>query len=337
MNKHEKLKRVLAGEFVGEVPFSFWTHLPEIDREPEKIAQATADLAKKYDLDLVKTMNNGMYATEDYGCVVDYSEVARGGVVRMVETPIQSYEDWAKLPELELATAAVLQRELDYLKRTLDLLDGETPVLMTVFSPITTADKLAKGAIRSYIEQDKEGYLHQALGRIAAVTAELAAEAIKLGAAGVYFASQASSYDILSAQQYAAYGKPYDLQVLAGANAGWLNAIHAHGDNIMFDLLRDYPVQLFNWHVWESLPEPREAQVYTGKTILGGLNRMDVTNERFNELQHQIYRVLTETEGKQVILTPGCVIRHPFSDDTIDYIIRVKKETEKLLVSQHQS
>lgn len=37
---------------------------------------------------------------------------------------------------------------------------------------------------------------------------------------------------------------PYDLQVLEGARDGWFNAIHAHGDDIMFDLVKDYPVQL---------------------------------------------------------------------------------------------
>ena len=32
---------------------------------------------KKYDFDFVKTMNNGMYAIEDFGCTVDYSEIVK--------------------------------------------------------------------------------------------------------------------------------------------------------------------------------------------------------------------------------------------------------------------
>ncbi|KXT77564.1 uroporphyrinogen decarboxylase family protein [Streptococcus sp. DD13] len=336
MDKNEKIRRVIEGEWIGEVPFSFWTHLPEIDRNPEQLAQATVDLYRKYDLDLIKTLNNGMYATEDYGCEVDYSAVATGGVAKIVKSPITCYEDWANLPELELETAAVLQRELDYLKRTLDLLDGEVPVLMTIFSPLTTAAKLAKGNISDYIAQDREGYLHQALERITSITAALAAEAIRLGAAGIYFASQMSSYDLIGSQDYERYGRPYDLQVLAAAKEGWANALHAHGTNILFELLSDYPVALFNWHVWESLPEPKQAQFYTRKTILGGLNRMDVTQENYNDLYHQIYRVLTDTGGKGVILTPGCVVRHPFSEETIRFMIRIKKETEQLLFEHAQ-
>ena len=65
---------------------------------------------------------------------------------------------------------------------------------------------------------------------------------------------------------------PYDLQVLEGARDGWFNAIHAHGDDIMFDLVKDYPVQVFNWHVWESLPELKEGIDYTNKCVMAALH-----------------------------------------------------------------
>lgn len=334
MNKNEKIRKLLEGEFTGEVPFSFWTHFPDIDRNPKQIAQATYDLYQQFDLDLIKTMNNGMYATEDYGAIIDYSEIKNGGIAKILETPIKNYFDWKNLPELTIFSAPAIQRELEYLKRIVELVDGEVPILMTIFSPLTTADKLSQGKILEHIRQDSEGYLRSALDKIATLTAEIAKEAIKLGASGVYFASQMASYDKLSAKDYLIYGKPYDLKVLEGSEGGWVNAIHVHGSNIMFDILRDYPVQLFNWHIWESLPEPKEAQFYTGKVIMGGLNRMDVTHNKFNELHHQIYRVITETNGKGLILTPGCVIRHPFSDETLRYIINIKKLTEQLVLEE---
>ena len=98
MNKIDRIKLALSGEKQYEIPFSFWTHLPEIDRNPEKVAQTTYDIYKQYDLDFVKTMNNGMYAVEDYGTDIDFSEVAKGGVAKVVSTPINRYEDWATLP-----------------------------------------------------------------------------------------------------------------------------------------------------------------------------------------------------------------------------------------------
>ena len=62
----------------------------------------------------------------------------------------------------------------------------------------------------------------------------------------------------------------------------------------MFPLLRKYPVQIFNWHAFESLPGIHEAQVMTGKCIMAGLERMDITDGHKNEIEHQIYETLRE-------------------------------------------
>ncbi|WP_028273983.1 uroporphyrinogen decarboxylase family protein [Atopococcus tabaci] len=320
-----------AGRFFCHMyPISFWTHVPEKDRNPEQIAEETYALFKKYDLDFIKTMNNGMYAVEDYGCRIDFSEVAAGGVAKVVETPIQSYEDWADVPEMSIEEGA-LAHELKHLELVLQKIDEEAPVIMTVFSPLTTADKLSQGKLKEHLAIDEASYVHQALKNIAATTAALSAKAIEMGAAGVYFASQMSSYEKLSEEAYRTYGVPYDLQVLEGAEKGWFNALHAHGNDSMFSLLKDYPVDVFNWHVWETLPELKEGMAYTQKCVMGGIARMDVTHDRRNQLRHQIYRSITETKGKHLILTPGCGIRHPFSKETIRFLQQVKKETEALL------
>lgn len=333
MNKNEKMRQAISGHKQETIPFSFWTHLPDIDRQPKKLAEASFQLYKDYDLDFIKTMNNGMYAVEDYGTSIDFSEVAKGGVAKVVETPIKENLDWTKLDKLEVATANALQRELTHLKELLKLVDGQAPVIMTIFSPLTTADKLAQGRLAKLLEQDDASYLHQALEHIASTTADLAKQAIDLGAAGVYFASQMSSYEKLTAEQYKTYGVPYDLQVLEGASAGWFNAIHIHGNDIMFDLVKDYPVQVFNWHIWETLPALKEGLDYTNKCVMGGIARMDITNDRYNELRSQIYQSIISTKGRGLILTPGCGIRHPFSETTIRFLQQVKTETEHILTN----
>lgn len=331
MNKNEKLKYAISGQKQENIPFSFWTHLPDIDREPEKLAEASYQLYKDYDLDFIKTMNNGMYAVEDYGTDIDFSEVAKGGVAKVVSSPVKTNQDWTTLEVLKLETASALQRELKHLEYLLELVDGEAPVIMTVFSPLTTADKISQGRLAELLLQDDAPLLHQALTHIAVTTAELASKAIELGAAGVYFASQMSSYDKLTSEQYETYGVPYDLQVLAGASAGWFNAIHLHGDNIMFDLVKEYPVQVFNWHIWETLPDIKEGLDFTSKSVMGGIARMNITHNHLNELQSQIYRSIISTQGQGLILTPGCGIRHPFEESTIRFLKKIKTETETIL------
>lgn len=70
-------------------------------------------------------------------------------------------------------------------------------------------------------------------------------------------------------------------------------------------LLRKYPVQIFNWHAWESLPEIGEAQALTGKCIMAGLERMDITGGRKNEIEYRIYETLRQTGGGKSFYLPA--------------------------------
>ena len=173
--------------------------------------------------------------------------------------------------------------------------------------------------------------IHQALEAITETTVNLAREAIKLGAAGVFFATQMSSYDVTDEATYEEFGVAYDKKVLEAADEGWFNILHAHGTNIMFSLLKDYPVQVFNWHVWETLPDLDEARDMTGKTLLGGIERMDITNGNRNELHNQIYKSIKTMQRKNHILTPGCVIRYPLDDDMLGFVRKAKLEIESKL------
>ena len=127
---------------------------------------------------------------------------------------------------------------------------------------------------------------------------------------------------------YAEFGKPYDLRVLEAAGKGWMNTIHCHGDHIMFHILKDYPVQVFNWHAWESLPALDEAYALTGKCLMGGLSRTDITQQNRGAIQNQIFQCFKLLGGRHQILTPGCVIRYPLDDDMLSFIGTTRNEIE---------
>ena len=145
---------------------------------------------------------------------------------------------------------------------------------------------------------------------------------------GIFLASQMSSYDKCTDRQYLEYGKPYDLRVLEAAGKGWMNTIHCHGDHIMFHILKDYPVQVFNWHAWESLPALDEAYALTGKCLMGGLSRTDITQQNRGAIQNQIFQCFKLLGGRHQILTPGCVIRYPLDDDMLSFIGTTRNEIE---------
>lgn len=330
MTKKERIQAVIRGEKPDKLPYSFWSHMPGTDLDPEAISEKTLEFYKKYDFDFVKTMNNGMYAIEDFGCTVDYSEIEKGGVAKVVKTPIHCIEDWEKL-QVCPCNEGSYARELKHLQLVLEKLKGEeVPVIFTVFSPITIADKICGGKLVEQIENGGGSYIHGALRVITETTCQLAKAAIELGADGIFFASQMSSYDKCTTAQYREFGEPYDLEVLEAAKDGWMNTIHCHGNNIMFEVLKHYPVQIFNWHAWETLPDLDEAYRLTGKCLMGGLNRSDITKRNKGAVQHQIFQCFKQLNGMHQILTPGCVIRYPLDDEMLSFIGKTRDEIEAI-------
>ena len=336
MDKNERIKAAVTGNEVDVLPYAFWTHLPGIDLDAEKLAETTYNFYKKYDIDFIKTMNNGMYPIESWGGEVDFSGILTGGVAKLVNSPISCVDDWKKISPANINEGS-FARELKSLDLLLKKVKGEAPVIFTVFSPLTIANKLSKNKVLEHIEQGGGEVIHQALSAIAQTMAAMAAKAIDMGAAGVFFASQTSSYDVTTAKVYREYGKKYDVEVIKAASAGWLNTLHAHGGNIIFEILKDYPVDVFNWHAWETLPGLEEARDLTGKCLMGGLKRFDITEGNRNEIGDQIYNCIKLLKKHKHILTPGCVIRYPLDEEMLRYIKEAKEDIEKTLMAKRSA
>jgi len=327
MNKYERIRAAVKKEPVDKLPYSFWTHMPGDDLVPEVIAQKTYDFYKEYDLDFIKMMNNGMYSTEDFGCEADYSEIKKGGMAKLVKTPVSCAEDWENLVQPDIHAGAY-GRELRHLKLLLEKVDHEAPVLFTVFSPITTANKISLNTVKQMIREGKGELVQKGLEVITQTTCELAAEAIRLGADGIFLATQMSTYDVFEEREYREYGMPYDVRVFQAAGKGWFNTLHAHGENIMFNLLKDYPVNVFNWHAFETFPSPAQARDLTGQCLMGGIKRFSITNRDRNAIQEEIYNCFQQLGGRGHILTPGCVVRYPLDKETLDFVRTTKEDIE---------
>ena len=331
MRKKERIQAAVNGGEPDRLPYGFWTHMPGIDLDPERLADETYRFCKSYDLDFIKTMNNGMYPIEDFGCKIDYSQIPLGGVAKVTETPVRSAADWKKLEvcSIEKGSLARELRGLDLLLRKVK--QEEIPVLFTVFSPLTTANKLSGNTLRSHLDAGEKEAVHYALRVITETTCALVREAIARGADGIFFATQSGTYSFMNTEEFQEFGVPYDCQVLEAAKDGWINTIHAHGTDIMYETLKDYPVHCFNWHAWETLPAVDEAHILSGKCLMGGLNRTDITNCRRNEVRNQIFECFRLLKGRNMILTPGCVIRYPLDEKMLRFIRQAKDEVEERL------
>ncbi|MBR2787574.1 MAG: hypothetical protein IKD94_00275 [Erysipelotrichaceae bacterium] len=327
MNKKERIYAAVRGEKTDRLPYAIWTHLPGIDMDPERLADETYKFFKTYDTDLIKTMNNGMYAIEDFGCEIDYSQIEKGGVAKLISTPINSLDDFKKIKALDINECKAIQRELYMLKLLLEKTkDEKVPVIFTVFSPFTTINKLCGNRILDYIKTGETKVIHEALKAITDITVKLVKKVNVSGADGIFFASQMSSYDVTDEKTFREFGEFYDRQVLK-TSTGMCDTIHCHGTSIMFDILKDYPVDIFNWHAWESLPSLEEAKA-TGKCIMGGLDRRDITDRNFDKIRFQIEECLKTFEKKKHILAPGCVIRYPLDQKVLSFIKKTSDELQ---------
>ncbi len=330
MSKIELIKKVINKEVTDYVPFSFKSHLPEVDHDPVKYAQALAEKVHQYDLDYAGHSSNGLFTVEDYVDEVDHSPVYKGGVSIVVKTPYNQPADLKKLPhDLDISTPSY-QRELKSLTYLLDRLGDQVPVTVISFSPLTILDKLTKGRAVEFIRSGENELLHQTLENLTNVQVQYVQAALDLGAAGVYLASQFIRYDRVTKEEYLEFGKPYDLKILEAAKAGWFNSFHAHGTDIMFDLIKDYPIQVFNWHAFESLPSVEEVFKYSDFVLNCGVDRFSFNDFNRNLIRNQIYQIYKATKGQRLLFSPSCGTNSFFDPELIYYIKEVKAETDRI-------
>ena len=60
MTKRERVQAALARQPVDRPPVAFWRHVPELDHDPRRLAEAMLTFHQRWDLDLIKVMSSGV-------------------------------------------------------------------------------------------------------------------------------------------------------------------------------------------------------------------------------------------------------------------------------------
>jgi uroporphyrinogen decarboxylase len=308
MTKRERLWACVQGKEIDRPPISFWHHFPGEDLDAEKLALATLRFQQCYDLDFIKLMPNGLYAVLDWGVRLRRTKDSHkaDGISRYaIHDPL----DWDQHKSLD-PTQGVLGQQLKCLEILSAKLQGEVPLIQTIFSPLTIAAKLC-GADRAIDHlRNSPQNLHTGLKVITQTTMDFVQKCIALGAEGLFFATQWASYKFLNEAEYHEFGKAYDLPILnLVQKENYFNILHIHGEDIMFDLLVDYPVQAINWHDRGTSPALGEAVVKYGGGVLGGLDHQyTMSSGTKTEITQQVQDAISQTKGRRLIIGPGCVL-----------------------------
>ncbi len=307
MSKRERLEAAIAGLPVDRPPVALWRHWPVDDQTPEGLAEATLYFQREFDFDFVKVTPSSSFCLRGWG-VRDEWQGNMEGTRTYISRPIQRPEDWTYLRVLD-PRAGSLGDQLRCLELLGRALGEEVPYIQTIFSPLAQAKNLAGEErlvlhLRRYPDAVRAG-----LEAITETTVRFVEAARACGISGIFYAVQQARYDLLSEAEYRAFGRPYDLRVLAAAGGMWLNILHLHGAEVMLDDLADYPVQVLNWHDRESGPSLAEGKRRFGGAVCGGLSRWDVVvRGGAEQVRMEVADAIAQTDGRRFILGTGCVV-----------------------------
>jgi uroporphyrinogen decarboxylase len=306
MSHRERIEKALALEETDRLPFGFWWHFPNQDRAPRRLAQLSLELQRKFDLDFIKFSPYGLYSAVDWGVTLE----VRGGKLPPVqaEYPIKKPEDWRRLRRLR-GTEGEYLIVLEAQRIALSEMHQRVPLVQTVFSPLTTALKLAGPETLLTHLRDAPTAVRAGLAIIAETTRGFAAEALARGADGLFFASQTANEGYLTRAEYVEFAKKYDLLVLEAAKGrSWFNILHLHGEKVMFDEVLDYPLQALSYHDREAGPSLAEMRKRTRKCLVGGIGHTTtLVHGSPADVDAQVQDAWRQVNHRGLILGPGCV------------------------------
>jgi len=303
----ERLEITLSRETPDRPPVAFWHHFPVDDQDAITLAQATIKYQEQFDFDLIKVMPASSYCLKDWGAEDQWRgnpEGTRDYTKRVISQP----EDWKRLNVLD-PNKGYLGQQLRCLALLHEVFSDHTPILPTIFNPLSQAKNLVGPVslikhLRLYPDA-----LHSGLETIQKTTLRFIESAKQYDIAGIFYAIQHASYLEMTESEYQEFGTTYDLPLLNAVSDLWANMAHIHGEEIMFDLVSKYPVQILNWHDRETAPSLGDGLTRFPGAVCGGINRIDnFVLGTPKTIQEEAEKAIEETGGKGLILGTGCVL-----------------------------
>jgi uroporphyrinogen decarboxylase len=328
MNKWERVEAALRGTEVDRIPISLWKHYHLQDRAPGLLAEVTLALYEQFDIDLIKLTPSGLYPIQDWGATIQFGR-DDDFLPLAVQPVITSAGQWEALPRLDVNTGA-LRRELEMIQHA--GLGGAAPFLMTIFSPLNVAyklcgDKVSGVRVFDYMRGSPR-QLHAGLAVIAEVVRDYAAACLAAGASGFFFATQMASHDLMTPAEFSEFGVPYDRQVLDSlVGRSRVTMLHVCKQNLMFDLVADYPVDVLNWAALTSGTTLADARQMTAKPLAGGLSLETLLNGTEEDVLAEARQSIAQAGRTGFILAPDCVIRGPSPDANLAAARQAVEET----------
>jgi uroporphyrinogen decarboxylase len=312
MYSHERRQTVEAafrGEPIDRPLVSLWRHWPDEDQDPEKLAAAQVGFQQKYDFDLVKFTPSGTDCVEDWGVQSRFAGDPHG-----TRDTVGRPATWRELRPLDLTTAR-LGRHFGALARVRRELGPSVPVLATVFTPLSVARKLVGDRAFADLRREEAAF-RRSLERIADDTLRYVDLCLDAGADGVFLATQVATRDLLTADEHRAWAAEHDRRLIEAARQrGALLVLHAHGSNLLWEELLDYPVPALNWHDRAVGPSIGEVRARFDGLLVGGIDEWGcLVDGPVASIKEQVEDAIRQAGDRNICLAAGCVIGYRTPD-----------------------
>ncbi|MEE9554307.1 MAG: uroporphyrinogen decarboxylase family protein [candidate division Zixibacteria bacterium] len=323
----ERIDRILRGDDIDRPAVSAWRHFYDKENNKEDLVKSMLDYQDEFDWDFIKINSRASYHVEDWGVKLKFSN---DPLLKPIEEsfPVKSKSDWASIRPLDWRSG-VLGEVLSAGSEILKSVRSRVYCVPTIFSPLSIAADLVESDdkfVSLLNEAPRE--LHGALEAITETFRGYVAEYIKMGMAGIFFATtEWATRDRLTEDQYLEFGRPYDLRVLEAASGGFFNITHICKTNNMLPLFRDYPTPILSWNPFEpgNLSISQAAQI-SDKIFMTGIDQKSVLRDGTPEaIKDQIDRSLREVPPGKLIIAPGCAVKVDTPDDNMRFLSNTVK------------
>lgn len=302
ISSYQRVMNAVNGEEVDRLPICFWHHFTP-EGSGNKLADATVKFFdQEFDLDIMKIMPDIPYP------------FPRGS--------IRAIDDWRLIEPIDAIRSRFMNEWIVAVQVVRAAVGIEKPVIVTKFNPLSEAMHFAADRETFFAHlREAPVVIHDALHTIAMNLQAQFRELLSSGADGVFFALQGCSKDIMSEEQYREFGRPYDLIALQGAQSGWLNVLHIHGErDLHFDLVLDYPVSVLSWSDRLAGPSLREARGMTSKCLMGGWHEFGALSSGPEKaILDEAKDALAQTGGRKFILANGCSVPDETDEKWLHY------------------
>ncbi len=322
MNKRERLLAALDGRQVDRIPFTLWRHYYAQDRTAAGLARATLEFYHRYSLDLIVLTPGPFYMAEAWQ--MDIRSFGNDEIAHYIVSPaVERATDWRQLAEIDVLTSS-LQREIEAVRLIKAQLGADdAPVILPLFSPLTTADMLCNGRVI----QDMRSFsndLRSGLERITQATIDLAAACLDAGVDGFMLINRLANQELIRRREYRGFVREFDLQVWRPlVDRAAIRVLSLPGENLRFDEVNQYPVQVVNWESWRAAPSIAGARRQVRCGLMGGLNPATFVDGTVRDVQDQIAGAVEQSGGWHFVVAPSA----PLSPDSQDALIASVSQT----------